>query len=69
MFKTKMGETQRLQMLGQYLNARIPEDAESIQAYLVCLGETAIDRIMAMLEGVELPENRSLLTEVLAKVF
>ncbi len=68
MFKTKMAETQRLQMLGQYLNARIPEDAESIQAYLVCLGETAIDRIMAMLEGVELPENRSLLTEVLAKV-
>ena len=41
-FKTRMGETQRLQMLGQYLNARVPEDAESIKSYLNCLGESAI---------------------------
>ena len=67
-FKTKMGETQRLQMLGQYLNARVPEDAESIQSYLICLGETAIDRIMNILEVVEIAENRTLLTQVLAEV-
>ena len=67
-FKNKMGEQERIQTVAQYLNSRAAEDPTSLVKYLSHLGEQALEKIMSVLEHVELPENRALLNEVLASI-
>lgn len=65
-FNARMAEGQRLQMIAQVLNAGNAKDPSGVQAYLRALGEDAIVPLLEMLEALELPPNRRLVSEVLA---
>ena len=65
-FVGRMGESQRVQAIGQILNAGIAKDAEGIRRYLSSLGVDAIPPLIDMLETLQLLPNRRLVCDVLA---
>ncbi len=64
-FQLKMGEEQRLSRIGDVLKAAKPKNAPDIVRYLTGLDESVVPTLLAVLEGVELPDNRALLSDVL----
>jgi hypothetical protein len=67
-FVGRMGESQRVQAIGQILNAGIAKDAEGIRRYLQSLGVDAIPPLIDMLETLQLLPNRRLVCDVLAEL-
>lgn len=67
-FIGRMGESQRVQAIGQILNAGIAKDAEGIRRYLQSLGVDAIPPLIDMLETLQLLPNRRLVCDVLAEL-
>jgi hypothetical protein len=67
-FRTRMGESQRVQAIGQMLNSGIAKDAEGIRRYLQSLGSEAIIPLLDMLESLTLLPNRRLVCDVLAEL-
>jgi hypothetical protein len=67
-FRTRMGESQRVQAIGQILNAGIVKDAEGVRRYLQSLGVEAIIPLLDMLETLQLLPNRRLVSDVLAEL-
>lgn len=67
-FITRMGESQRVQAIGQLLNTGLTKDPEGIRLYLQSLGVEAIIPLLEMLETLTLLPNRRLVCDVLAEV-
>jgi hypothetical protein len=65
-FRTRMGESQRVQAIGQILNTGIVKDAEGVRKYLQNLGYEAIIPLLDTLEGLQFVPNRRLVCDVLA---
>jgi len=65
-FSSRMGESQRLQMLAQILNQGVVKEPEGVREYLFALGENAIHPLIEVLEALELPPNRRLIADILA---
>ncbi|MBS1149072.1 MAG: hypothetical protein H6Q89_770, partial [Myxococcaceae bacterium] len=64
-FQMKMGEEQRLSRIGDVLKAAKPKNAPDIVRYLTGLDDSVVPTLLAVLESVELAENRALLSDVL----
>jgi len=67
-FVGRMGESQRIQAIGQILNSGIAKDAEGIRRYLSSVGVDAIPPLIEMLEVLQLLPNRRLVCDVLAEL-
>jgi hypothetical protein len=65
-FRMRMGESQRVQAIGQLLNTGLAKDAEGVRRYLQSLGPEAIIPLLDMLESLTLLPNRRLVCDVLA---
>jgi hypothetical protein len=65
-FVARMGESQRVQAIGQILNASVAKDADGIRNYLSSLGVDSIGPLIDMLETLQLLPNRRLVCDVLA---
>ncbi|MFP2931107.1 HEAT repeat domain-containing protein [Pyxidicoccus sp. 3LG] len=65
-FLHKMGEEQRLQRLGEVLKTTRPKNPSDVTRYLQVLGRDSIIPLLAVLETIELPENRQLLCDALS---
>lgn len=66
-FVYKMGEEQRVVRLGEVLKSTRPKNLPDIHRYLGALDSESIPTVLAILEGIEVPENRGVLIEILAK--
>lgn len=64
-FVNKMGEEQRLSRVGDVLKSTRPKSPQDITRYLTCLHPDCATMLLDVLESIELPENRSLLNDVL----
>ena len=64
-FQMKMGEEQRLSRVGDVLKNSKPKNAPDIIRYLIGLDDSVVPMLLAVLESVELPENRALICDVL----
>ncbi len=67
-FRSRMGESQRVQAIGQILNTGIVRDADGVRRYLANLGVEAIIPLLEMLESLQLLPNRRLVCDVLAEL-
>jgi hypothetical protein len=67
-FTSRMGESQRLQMLAQILNQGVIKEPEGVKEYLFALGDNAIQPLIEVLETLELPPNRRLIADILAEL-
>jgi hypothetical protein len=67
-FRTRMGESQRVQAIGQILNTGLVKDVAGVRMYLQNLGYEAIIPLLEMLEGLQLLPNRRLVCDVLAEL-
>ena len=67
-FKLRMGESQRVQAIGQMLNTGLVKDADGVRKYLQNLGYEAIIPLLDMLESLQLLPNRRLVCDVLAEL-
>lgn len=67
-FVGRMGESQRVQAVGNILNAGIAKDADGVRNYLFALGVDAIPSLIDMLETLQLLPNRRLVCDVLATI-
>jgi hypothetical protein len=67
-FSSRMAESQRLQTIAQILNSGAAKDPDGVIEYLMSLGDNAIQPLLEMLEALELPPNRRLVTDVLAEL-
>lgn len=67
-FRSRMGESQRVQAIGQILNTGIVKDADGVRRYLANLGVEAIIPLLDMLESLQLLPNRRLVCDVLAEL-
>lgn len=67
-FRSRMGESQRVQAIGQLLNTGIAKDADGVRRYLNSLGPEAIIPLLEMLETLQLLPNRRLVCDVLAEL-
>ncbi|XXF80988.1 HEAT repeat domain-containing protein [Myxococcaceae bacterium GXIMD 01537] len=65
-FVQKMGDEQRLIRLGEVLKTSRPKNPADVTRYLQVLDSTAVFPLLAVLETIEVPENRVLLSDVLA---
>ncbi|MBZ4421442.1 HEAT repeat domain-containing protein [Myxococcus sp. RHSTA-1-4] len=65
-FLHKMGEEQRLMRMGEALKTTRPKNPADVTRYLQALDRDAIFPLLAVLETLEVPENRVLLGDVLA---
>jgi hypothetical protein len=65
-FNSRMAESQRLQTIAHILNGGAAKDPDGVIGYLMSLGDNAIQPLLEMLEVLELPPNRRLVTDVLA---
>ena len=64
-FVAKMAEEQRLSRIGDILKASRPKNGQDITRYLSELDVGTAPILVQVLEGIELPENRALLVDVL----
>ena len=67
-FVSRMGESQRVQAIGQMLNTGLVKDADGVRKYLQSLGIDAIIPLLDMLESLQLLPNRRLVCDVLAEL-
>lgn len=67
-FRTRMGESQRVQAIGQMLNTGLAKDPDGIRRYLQSLGVEAIIPLLDMLESLTLLPNRRLVCDVLSEL-
>ncbi len=67
-FKRRMLEPQRLDTVGQYLALNRELDEAAVQAYLAICGEEEIVPLVDLLSGMERPDARRILIEVLSKI-
>ncbi|MBI1946395.1 MAG: hypothetical protein HYS27_11900 [Deltaproteobacteria bacterium] len=67
-FVGRMGESQRVQAIGNILNSGIAKDADGVRNYLYALGVDAIPSLIDMLETLQLLPNRRLVCDVLAAI-
>ena len=67
-FVSRMAESQRVQAIGQILNAGVVKDVDGIRSYLRSLGEEALIPLVDMLESLQLPLNRRLVADVLVEL-
>ncbi len=67
-FVARMGESQRIQAIGNVLNASLAKDSAGVRSYLLSLGVEALIPLLDMLEVLQLAPNRRLVAEVLAEV-
>ncbi len=67
-FRMRMGESQRVQAIGQLLNTGLAKDPEGVRHYLQSLGVEAIIPLLDMLESLTLLPNRRLVCDVLAEL-
>ncbi|MDY7233247.1 HEAT repeat domain-containing protein [Hyalangium rubrum] len=65
-FLQKMGDEQRLIRMGESLKLTKPRNPTDIVRYLQVLDENSIITLLTVLETIEVPENRVLLSDVLA---
>ncbi|MBI3183860.1 MAG: HEAT repeat domain-containing protein [Myxococcales bacterium] len=65
-FTNKMGEEQRLNRIGEILRGTRPKSPADIVRYLQALDAICAPTLLAVLETIEIPENRALLCDVLA---
>ncbi|MHB8878741.1 MAG: HEAT repeat domain-containing protein, partial [Myxococcaceae bacterium] len=65
-FVSKMGEEQRLSTIGGVLKNSRTKHPQDITRYLQVLDGGMVPNLLAVLETVEIPENRQLLSDVLA---
>lgn len=65
-FHHKMGEEQRLGRIGDILRTTRPKHAPEIVRYLQSVEALATPILLEVLEPIEIPENRTLLCDVLA---
>jgi hypothetical protein len=65
-FVQKMGDEQRLMRLGEVLKTTRPKNPQDITRYLQALDSQSIFALLSVLESIEIPENRILLSDVLA---
>ena len=65
-FLHKMGEEQRLGRIGDLLRTARPKHPQDIARYLQSVKSLATPVLLDVLEPIEIPENRTLLCEVLA---
>jgi len=63
-FMAKMGEEQRLNRLGDVLKLKL-KSPQDISRYLAILSADTVSMLLDVLEMVELPDNRALLSETL----
>lgn len=66
-FVSRMGEEQRLGRIGEILRTSRPKHPQDLVRYLNAVEGLATPVLLDVLEGVELQENRALLSEVLAE--
>jgi hypothetical protein len=67
-FISRMGESQRVQSVGNILNAGIAKDADGIRRYFSSLGVEAIIPLLDMLETLQIVPNRRLVCDVLIEL-
>jgi hypothetical protein len=67
-FSTRMRDGQRIQTIGQMLNAGNAKDPDGLKAYLLTLGGDAVVPLLEMLETLELPVNRRLICDTLVEL-
>ena len=65
-FLHKMGEEQRLGRIGDLLRTARPKNPQDVGRYLQSVKSLATPVLLDVLEPIEIPENRTLLCEVLA---
>jgi hypothetical protein len=65
-FINKMGESQRLDRIGELLKAGKPKNLPDIFRYMTTLDATAVIPLLNILDGLEQPENRQMICDVLA---
>lgn len=65
-FIAKMGESQRLDRIGDVLKSGKPKNSPDIFRYLMTLDATSVFPLLDILEGIELPENRQMICDALA---
>ena len=65
-FIAKMGESQRLDRIGDVLKAGKPKNAPDIFRYLMTLDPNAVMPLLEILDGIEVPDNRVLICDALA---
>jgi HEAT repeat protein len=66
-FISRMGEEQRLSRVGEVLRTTRPKHPQDLVRYLQAVEGLAVPTLLAILETVEIPENRTLLCDVLAE--
>lgn len=66
-FLSKMGEEQRLSRVGDILKSAKLKSPNDIVRYLTGLDSFVVPNLLSVLETVEVPENRTLLCDVLVK--
>ena len=66
-FVQKMGEEQRLMRLAEMLKTARPKQPVDITRYLQALDPATVSTLLNALETIELPENRVLVCDVLAR--
>ena len=64
-FVQRMGEEQRVLRIGEVLRNTLPKQPQDIMRYLAELDIAVVPVLLDVLETIELPENRALLTEVM----
>lgn len=62
-FVSKMGEEQRLARVGDILRSTKPKNPQDLVRYLGCIGSESIPVLLAVLETVELQENRQIILD------
>ncbi len=67
-FKRRMVEPQRLDSIRQYITLARPLDQDAVKAYLSICTEEELIPLVEMLTGMERPEGRALLIDVLAEL-
>lgn len=66
-FVYKMGEEQRVVRIGEVLKNTKPKNGADISRYLAALTTDAVPALLSILDTIEIPENRGLLIDLLAK--
>lgn len=62
-FVSKMGEEQRLSRLGDILKSSRPKSPQDLVRYLSNIDSTSVPVLLAVLETIDIPENRTLLLD------
>lgn len=67
-FRRRMAEPHRLDSVGQYLMLNRSLDESAVRAYLSVCGEEELLHLVEMLEGMERPDGRAVMIDVLADI-